>query len=124
MSQLGQVLIYAPPDPDGLWIHATVAEALNAKDAEEMRRGFHTGIFNSRGVVTVVPSGAPEDELAEKYKAKADKVETAGFHRLATTMRSLAETYTRKAERIRKEHRFEEVNSAEDEAQQDALDKE
>ena len=38
-------------------------------------------------------------------------------------MRSLAETYSREAERIRKEHSFEEVTEAEDEAQQqDALD--
>ena len=123
MSQLGQVLIYAPPNPDGLWIHKTVAEALNAKDAEEMRQGFHTGVFNSRGFVTVVPSGAPEDELASKYTSKADEVEAAGFHRVAVTMRSLAETYSREAERIRKEHSFEEVTEAEDEAQQqDALD--
>ena len=78
MSQLGQVLIYAPPDPDGLWIHKTVAEALNAKDSEEMRRDFSTGVFNSRGVVRVDPSGKPEDELAAKYKAKADEVEAAG----------------------------------------------
>lgn len=107
MSRLGQVLIYAPPDPDGLWIHKTVAEALNAKDAEEMRRGFDTGVFNSRGVVTVVPSGAPEDELAATYNAKADEVEAAGYHRFAVTVRSLAETYSREAERIRKEHSYE-----------------
>lgn len=123
MSQLGQVLIYTPPDPGGLWIHKTVAETLNAKDAEEMRRGFHTGVFNSRGVVTVVPSGAPEDELAAKYNAKADEVEAAGYHRFAVTMRSLAETYAREAERIRKEHSFEEETEAGDGAQQqDALD--
>lgn len=125
MSQLGQVLIYTPPDPDGLWIHKAVAEALNAKDAEEMRRGFHTGVFNSRGVVTVVPSGAPEDELAAKYNAKADEVEAAGFHRFAVTMRSLGETYAREAKRIRKEHSFEEEAEAGDDAQQqDALDEE
>ncbi len=124
MSQLGQVLIYAPPDPGGLWIHKTVAEALNAKDAEEMRRGFHTGVFNSRGVVTIVPSGAPEDELSAKYRCRADEVETAGFHRVAVTMRSLAETYAREAERIRKEHSFEEKTEAEDEVQQqDSIDK-
>ena len=118
LSQLGQTLIYAPPDPDGLWIHKTVAEALNAKDAEEMRRGFHTGVFNSRGVVTVVSSGAPEDELAAKYNTKADEVEAAGYHRFAVTMRSLADTYAREAERIRKEHNFEEETEADNEAQQ------
>ena len=125
MSQLGQVLIYTPSDPDGLWIHKAVAEALNARDAEAARRGFHTGVFNSRGVVTVVSSGAPEDELAGKYNAKADEVEAAGCHRLADTMRSLAERYTHEAERIRKEHGFEEETDAGDGAhQQDALDEE
>ena len=125
MSQLGQVLIYTPPDPDGLWIHKAVAEALNAKDAEEMRRGFHTGVFNSRGVVWVDPSGKPEDELAAQYNAKADEVEAEGYHRFAVTMRSLAETYAREAERIRKEHSFEEETEAgADAQQQDPLDEE
>lgn len=118
MSQLGQILIYAPPDPDGLWIHKAVADALNAKDSEEMRSGFRTGVFNSRGAVWVDPTGKPEDELAAKYSAKADAVEAAGFHRLAVTMRSLAETYAREAERIRKEHRCEKETEAEDDAQQ------
>ena len=117
MSQLGQTLIYAPPDPDGLWIHKTVAEALNAKDAEELRRGFSTGVFNSRGAVWVDPTGKPEDELAAKYNAKADVIEAAGFHRFAVTMRSLAGTYAREAERIRKEHRLEEDTEADNEAQ-------
>jgi len=120
MSQLGQVLIYAPPDPDGLWIHKTVAEALNAKNSEEMRSGFSTGVFNSRGVVWVDPSGKPEDELAAKYNAKGDEVEAAGFHRLAVAMRSLAGTYSREAERIRKEHSVEEEAEAGDDAQQGA----
>jgi hypothetical protein len=125
MSRLGQVLINAPPDPDGLWIHKRVAEALNAKNSEEMRSGFRTGVFNSRGVVWVDPSGKPEDGLAAKYNAKGNEVEAAGFHRLAVTMRSLAETYSREAERIRKEHSFEEETEAGDDAQQqDALDEE
>ncbi len=56
--------------------------------------------------------------MAEKYKAKADEVEAEGFHRVAVTMRSLAETYSREAERIRKKHCFKEQTEAEDEAQQ------
>ena len=118
MSQLGQVLIHAPPDAEGLWIHKSVAEALNAKDAEEMRSGFRVAVLNSRGVVWVDPTGKPEDELAAKYSAKADEVESAGFHRLAVTVRSLAETYTREAERIRKEHRCEKEAEADAEPPQ------
>src|SRR5262249_16717743 len=33
LSQIGQVLPYAPVDPSGLWIRKAVAAALNAKDA-------------------------------------------------------------------------------------------
>ena len=49
LSMLGHVLTYTPHDPDGLWLHHAVAEALNAKDARSMRDGFTTELFNSRG---------------------------------------------------------------------------
>jgi len=107
LSLIGQVLIYGPPDPSGLWIHKTVAEALNAKDAEAMRSGFQTGVFNSRGVHCVDPTGKPEKELAEKYKKQADEVERAGYHRFATTMRSLSDSYIREAERVMSKYRLE-----------------
>ena len=87
-----------------MWIHKAVAEALNAKDAEEIRRGFHTGVFNSRGVHSVDPTGQPEKELADKFKNQAEAVEKEGFFRLATTMRHLSETYTKEAERIIADH--------------------
>jgi len=100
MSQLAQVLIYTPPDPGGLWIHKTVAEILNAKDAEEMRSGFQIAVFNSRGSHFVDPTGKPERDLAEKYRIRADDAETAGFFRFATTIRSLSESYNKEAEQV------------------------
>ncbi len=107
LSQLGHVLIFTPPDPNGLWINEAVADALNSKNAEEMRSGFRTGVFNSRGVHWVDPTGAPEKALAEQYKTKAENAEKAGYHRLADTMRSLAESYEREADRIITEHKDE-----------------
>ena len=98
LLNIGKVLIHAPSDPDGLWIHRTVASALNAKDAAKMRDGFWIGIYNFRGVHTVDPTGKPERELAEKYKQKAEEVENADYHRLAITLRGLAEGYEREAE--------------------------
>jgi hypothetical protein len=100
----GEVLIHCPPDDDGLWINRMVAEALNDRDAEDMRRGFHTGVFNSRGVHFVDPTGKPERELAEQFRKKAKDVENAGFHRFAVTLRGLADNYDREAERIIAEH--------------------
>ena len=104
LIRIGNVLIHAPPDPEGLWIHRTVASALNAKDAEKLRNSFWVGILNSRGVYTVDPTGKPEQELAEEYKQKAEEVENAGYHRLAVTLRKLAEGYEREANTYIAEH--------------------
>jgi hypothetical protein len=40
LQHIGHVLRYSPPDPDGLWIHHSAAQVLNAKDASEIRKGF------------------------------------------------------------------------------------
>jgi len=102
---VGEALIHAPSDPDGLWIHRAVATALNDRDAEDMRNGFRTGTYNSRGAYWVDPTGTPEKELAKQFRRKAEDVENAGFQRFAATLRCLAENYEREAERIMDEHR-------------------
>jgi hypothetical protein len=99
LTHVGQVLIYCPPDPQGLWIDQAVANALNGKDAEEMRNGFSLEVFNSRGVHWIDPKGKPERKLAEQYRQKADEVENAGYQRFAITLRGLSESYERDAKR-------------------------
>ncbi|MEH2182483.1 hypothetical protein [Nostoc sp.] len=99
LLMIGHVLIHTPPDPDGLWLHHAAARALNAKDANDMRNGFTTELFNSRGVHWVDPKGREERELAEKYRAQAEKVESHGYYRLANSLRELADSYERDAER-------------------------
>ncbi len=105
LATVGEALIHAPSDPDGLWIHRAVATALNDRDAEDMRNGFRTGTYNSRGAYWVDPTGTPEKELAKQFRRKAEDVENAGFQRFAATLRGLAENYEREAERIIDEHR-------------------
>jgi len=105
MIHVGEVMIHAPTDPYGLWIHRAVAKALNDRDADDMRRGFSTGTYNSRGVHWVDPTGKPEKELAEQYRRKAEDVENAGFHRFAATLRELAKSYDRETQRIIDEHK-------------------
>jgi len=107
LTHVGNVLIHCPPDPDGFWINRAAAEALNAKDAEEMRNGFYIAILNSRGVHSVDPSGKPELELSAKYKKQAEDAENAGYQRLATEMRGVADSYANEAKRIIDEHRRE-----------------
>lgn len=98
MIMVGHVLIYAPADPDGLWIHHSVAGVLNEKDANNLREGFQTELFNSRGVYGFT-AGREELQFAKKYKKQAEEVEAQGYHRLANTLRKLASTYEHIAER-------------------------
>ncbi|MEI2724655.1 MAG: hypothetical protein V9H26_14280 [Verrucomicrobiota bacterium] len=98
MSQIGQVLAHTPPDPGGLWIHQAVADALNDKDAGEMRSGFTMKLFNLRGVHGF-SAGKEELKIAEGYHKKAEALEENGYQRFATAMRELAKQYERDAER-------------------------
>uniref|UniRef100_UPI0040561AAE hypothetical protein n=1 Tax=Candidatus Electronema sp. TaxID=2698783 RepID=UPI0040561AAE len=107
---IGRVLVCCPSDASGLWINKAVAAALNEKDAEEMRDGFRSGLFYSRGFYMVDPTGKPERELAEKYRQQADAVENEGYHRLAATLRELAKSYESDAERVIAEYAQEQKN--------------
>lgn len=99
MHQVGQVLPFSPVDVDGLWIHRAVADALNAKDAAEMRSGFTIRLFNMRGV-HCFSGGREEQRIAVQTREKAAALERGGFHRFATAMRKFAESQERDAERL------------------------
>jgi hypothetical protein len=107
MSQLGQALSNAPADPDGLWIHKAIARALDAKDVPEMRSGFTTGLFNKRGVHGF-SAGKEEQQIARSYRDKAKALADSGFHRIADTVRKLAEGYERDAEHLSEKDMFDE----------------
>jgi len=100
LQEVGKVLFYSPPDPDGLWIHRSVADILNAKVAGDIRLGYEIEIFNSRGAHFVDPEGKPERELANHYRKQAEEVEIAGYHRLAISLREAASSYEREAEQL------------------------
>lgn len=97
----GQVLTHVPPDPTGLWIDRGAARILDSKENDRLREGFRIELYNSRGVHWVDPSGSQEEELAALQRRRAEELAAAGFHRLATTMRDLAKSYERDAERVR-----------------------
>lgn len=103
LTMVGHVLIHTPPDTDGLWIHHSAAAALNAKEANHMRDGFRTALFNSRGVHTWT-AGKEEQEIAKKYRTQAKEVEDRSYHRLANCLRELATSYERDAEREASRH--------------------
>ena len=98
-------MIHTPPAPEGLWIRRAVAAALNDREADHMRDGYRTATYNSRGVHWVDPTGKPERELAEQFRSKAEEIENAGFQRFAVTLRGLADSYDREAERVIRDHK-------------------
>ncbi|MFA5094073.1 MAG: hypothetical protein WC512_02385, partial [Candidatus Omnitrophota bacterium] len=106
MSQIGQVLPYSPPDPAGLWIHRSIAEILNNKDADRMRSGFTMELFNMRGVHGF-SAGKEEREIAARNREKAEALEHQGYHRFATAIREFAESYEREADRESKRDPYE-----------------
>jgi hypothetical protein len=106
LIHLGHVLIHCPSDPDGLWIHKSAAEVLNDKDSDDIRQGFHTGIYNSRDAHFVDPTGKPEKEFAAQYREKAKALEEHMYYRFAATLNSLADSYEHDAERIASRDRF------------------
>lgn len=99
-THIGQVHMHIPPDPKGLWIDQNIAEVFNDKNEEAMRQGFRMAIFNSRGAHVVDPSRKSEIELSKQYKYKAEEVENKGYQRFVLTLRELADTYRKDAERI------------------------
>jgi hypothetical protein len=100
LQKAGEVFTHAPPAPDGLFMSHAVASVLNREDMAELRRGYEIAIYNSRGAHFVDPTGAPEKQLSATYRQKADAAENAGYHRLAVTLRSIADGYMRDAERV------------------------
>lgn len=104
MVKVGEVLFYCPEDSGGLWINEEAAKQLNESNADSMRSGFRTEVFNSRGPHWVDPTGAPERELAQQWRQKAEAVEEAGYARFGATLRELADSYDREAERVQAEH--------------------
>lgn len=97
-GQIGRMLVHAPEDPDGLWIHKAVARALNGRSMEEMRSGFTIGLFDQRGAHWFT-AGKEERELAQLNHDKAEALEKEGYSRLATALRQLAGVYEQDAQR-------------------------
>jgi hypothetical protein len=106
MSQIGQVLPYSPPDPNGLWIHCSIADVLNSKETDRMRSGFTMELFNMRGVHGF-SAGKEEREIAVRNREKAEALEHQGYHRFANEMRKFAESYEREADRESKRDPYE-----------------
>ena len=95
---VGSGLAYAKPLENGI-LDEEIIKVLDAKENDEIRKGYHIGTVNKRGVYLVDPEGKPEKALAEKFNAMADSVETLGYSRFSGTLRNIAQHYLNEAER-------------------------
>lgn len=110
LQKVGEVLFYAPEDPEGLWIHKGVANVLSSFDNKEVRNGYYLEARNSRGVHTIDPSGKPEEDIAKDWYNKAITVENEGFINFATELKNIAKSYKMEAEQVRSRFGEEELN--------------
>lgn len=104
-QMIGHSLTYPPVGLEGILQYPAVGRVLDALEHDHMRRGFTLELFNRRGVHGF-SSGKEESELAANYRAHAEKYDLAKFTRIATSLRSLAESYERDAEREAKRNPF------------------
>jgi hypothetical protein len=95
---IGQVLAHSPYGADGEWPVDSGVQVLDRLDVEQMRQGFTTELFNMRGV-HIWDAGKGEQELAEKYLRQAEAIADRGFHRVATALRRLGDSYLEHAKR-------------------------
>lgn len=80
------------------WPNPIIAEFLDEDNCEDVRRGFHTGVHNSRGVTTRMPydGGTQERKAAEEFRRFARHWEGSKPN-LATMIESLAKSYEHEA---------------------------
>ncbi len=95
-SQVGQLLGRVAVSDDWMTTLPEVATALDAKDADRMRKGFAIQLHNNRGVYS--PSGGKEERaLAAGFAEQAQAAEARGWIRLAATLRGVSRDYEREA---------------------------
>lgn len=112
MQTIGNGLSYAQVDEYGIPCSSSIVKALNAADAEEIRKGYRLGLYNQRGVHWVDPEGKAERSLSEKYTRAADQIEGQGYSRFSELLRDISRNYIAEAnQNAMKEKMYREENS-------------
>lgn len=91
---LGEWISKCPGDLDGTWPCLVVRELLDQPDAEKIRKGFSSGLFNNRGVITraYYEGGAQERDLAGRYRRFAEPLHNT-HPQVAALLVEIAESY-------------------------------
>lgn len=96
---IGELLASAPAGKDGTWPCEAVRRVMEDIQSEDMMRGAHTGVYNSRGTHTRGPGGDQERQLADKYRKLAQKIRASSPYVASELLLRLTETYEREAAR-------------------------
>lgn len=102
---IGQAFVFPPAGLDGMLENTAAAKVLDTSEYDDMRIGFRVALFNKRGVYGFT-HGREELEIAQKYRDYATRYDAAKFTLIAATLRSLADSYERDAERESKRNPF------------------
>ncbi len=91
---IGHAFAFSPTDPDGIWPHQAVRDLIEELANPVIERGWHTQIFNNRGVTArmLTDGGEQERILVEQYQNDARHIGDQ-WPRTAAVLRELAEGY-------------------------------
>lgn len=96
---IGKVLAWAPIGRDGVWPCEPVRDVIEDIQSELIVQGMHTGVYNSRGVVTRGEGGDQERELALKYRKWGEALQISHPFVASKLLLSLARDYEHEATR-------------------------
>jgi len=94
--QIGEVLAYAPEDPDGRWPCEPVRNLIEKLASAEIERGLAIGICNKRGAFCRAKGGDQERALAAKFRRYAEPLHSR-WPRTAGVLVGVADDYEREA---------------------------
>jgi hypothetical protein len=96
---IGGLLANAPVGEDGVWPCAPVRDVMEELQLDDVMRGAHTGLYNSRGVHWRGEGGDQERELAGKYRNWARALQISHPFVSSSLLMGMAKTYEREASR-------------------------
>lgn len=96
---IGGLLANAPVGDDGVWPCEPVRDVMEELQLDNVMRGAHTGLYNSRGVHWRGDGGDQERELAEKYRNWARALRISHPFVSSSLLMGMAKTYEREASR-------------------------
>ena len=94
---LGKLFSNAPTGEDGVWPNEAVRDVMEDLQSENISRGAHIGLYNTRGVHCRGEGGDQEQKLADKYRVWADALQFTHPFVSSSLLMSMVNTYEREA---------------------------